>query len=63
VQHRSHFIGRQVDVGITIVTDDKPMTIAVALNQTLNFCQQGAGLLNIFDILPFFPEMPRWRNW
>ena len=50
-------------VALAVVANHKTMTVAVSLDETLNFFQQGAGLLNIFDILPFFPEMPRWRNW
>ncbi len=39
------------------------MSIAVALDNSFDFFQQAAGLAKIFDTMPFFPEMPRWRNW
>ena len=63
VQHGAHLVGRQVYIGLAIIPDHKAVPIAMPLNYSFNFFQQCAGLLGIFDTMPFFPEMPRWRNW
>ena len=58
VQHRAHFIGRQVNVGRTIVARNKPVPIAVSENDSLHFIQRAAGLVQMFDILSFFLKCP-----
>ena len=55
VQDRTHFIGRQVNVRLTIITDQKSMTITVALNTANNFFQHCTGLSYFFDIQSFDP--------
>jgi hypothetical protein len=45
MQDRPHFIGRQIDISLSVVTDNKPMTIPVTLDGTLNLVQRNAGFL------------------
>jgi hypothetical protein len=45
MQDRPHFVGRQIDISLTIVADNKPMTIPVTLDGTLNLVQRNAGFL------------------
>jgi dTDP-glucose pyrophosphorylase len=40
VQHRSHFIGRQKDIAIAIVTYQEPMSIAMALHAAFDLIEQ-----------------------
>ena len=63
VQHGAHFVGRQINVRLAIITGYKSMAIPMALDSAFHFVQQGAGLTNILDTIALFPEMPRWRNW
>ena len=76
VEHRAHLIGRQVDVGFTIVALYEPMSVAMSLHRSFDLIQQAAGLAIIFDMIALFPEIqnlllglfratcgPRWRNW
>ena len=63
VQDSAHFIGRQVNVCRPVITLYKAVAIAMALNGSFKFFQQAAGCAHFFDTIPFFPEMPRWRNW
>ena len=63
VQHGTHLVGGQIDVGLTVITGHKPMSITVTQHGSFNFVQQAAGLANIFDTIILFPEMPGWRNW
>jgi hypothetical protein len=49
VQHRSHLVGRQVNIDGTIVARNKSVTITVSLDNSFNFVQQAAGLANIFN--------------
>ena len=49
VQDRSHFIGCEVDVWLTIITSDKAVSISVALYDTCHFIQWCAGLAILFD--------------
>ena len=44
VQHRPHFIGRQINIGLTIVTQNEAMAIAVALHHAFKFFLNRAGL-------------------
>jgi len=50
VQHGTHFIGRQVDVRLTVITHQKAMAIAMALNLSFDFFQHPAGWSHFFDI-------------
>jgi hypothetical protein len=54
VQHRTHLVGRQEDIAITIVTYQEPMSIAMALHAALDFIEQSRGVANFFDIQSFF---------
>jgi len=47
VQHSAHLVGRQVNVGRTIVTLDKAMTVTVARNRALEFSEEPGGCASI----------------
>ena len=40
VQHGTHFVGRQENIAITIVTNEKAMSIAVALHTAFDLIEQ-----------------------
>jgi hypothetical protein len=44
VQHRPHFIGGQINVLGAVITQNESMTITMALDYSLYFVQQAAGL-------------------
>jgi hypothetical protein len=54
MQHGSHFVRRQIDVGLTVITGQKSVTITMTLNGAFDFIQQTAGLANILDKETFF---------
>ena len=61
VQHRTHLVGRQVYVGLAVVTLDKAMAVAVTENRAVEFSEKtgrcarvvaaalAAGLMSCFD--------------
>jgi hypothetical protein len=53
VQHGAHFIGRQIDVGLAVVAQDKAVAVAVAGNGSLEFSEEAGdsagGGVNGFD--------------
>jgi hypothetical protein len=53
VQHRAHFVGRQINIGFAVVAQNKAMAVAVAGNSSLEFSEEpgrGAGyLVSCFD--------------
>jgi hypothetical protein len=54
VQNGAHFIGRQIDVRLTAVTDQEAMTVTVPLHTAFDFFQQAAGWRYFFDIQSFY---------
>jgi hypothetical protein len=44
VNHRAHFVGRQVNISLSIVPHHISVTIAVALHHPLNLFEQIAGV-------------------
>ena len=50
VQNRPHFIGGQIDIGLTVFTDQEAMTIAVTLHLAFDFFQHPAGWSYFFNI-------------
>ena len=57
VQYRTHLIGRQVNVGFTIVALYEAVPIAMSLNRAFDLIQQAAGMAVIFDTISLFPEI------
>jgi len=52
VQHGSHFIGGQENVRLTVIADDKPMSVTMTLNDafdTFDLLGQVNGLLVGFN--------------
>jgi hypothetical protein len=40
VQHRTHFIGGKVQVGLAVVADHVPVAVAMSLDHALDFVEQ-----------------------
>jgi hypothetical protein len=53
VQHRAHLVGRQVNVSLAIVAQNKTMAFAMAGNSALEFSEESGrcagGLMSCFD--------------
>ena len=63
MQHGAHLVGRQIQIALPVVPDHKTMAIAMAGYGSFEFFDGCCGSLELYDMIPFFPEMPRWRNW
>jgi len=50
VQNSTHFIGRQKDVRLTVIANQKAVAIAMALHAAFNFFQHPAGWSHFFNI-------------
>jgi hypothetical protein len=54
VQHCTHLVRGQIDVGFAIVALHETVSIAMPLNSSFKFIQQTAGVAIIFDMILSF---------
>jgi hypothetical protein len=43
MQHCTHFVGWQVNIGFAVITNDETVAVAMAGNRAFELCKQAAG--------------------
>ena len=59
VQNCAHFVGREINIGLSIITHDKTVPITMAFDYSLEFFKQAClSAVVFFDMILCFPECP-----